>query len=92
MKNSLQIKTPPQHDIKLICVPGEVYNEEDSFEDQDGKKYIILDQYTYEKTDPFPYGMMLLATGKHIEPDVIWNAYKKSDKIMFFICKMIKTT
>ena len=86
---TLKIKPPLAHDVVLICVPGESLTAENIgyLEDANGKKYEILDQYTFYKTDPFPYGMMLLSTGQKITESVTWSAYKKSDKLIFFICR-----
>ena len=90
----MQVTLPEPHAIKIIPVPGERIkqpaHEITELTDQHNNKYIVHDYYVYPKESGISPAMVLLATGLHISNDDIWKIYKKSDKIVFFICELIK--
>ena len=45
----------------------------------------VVSFYTYERSDPYPTGLLLLSIGKL--PENIWQVYAKSEKIYFFLCR-----
>lgn len=87
----LNIPTLKEHSVQLIAVASEKMQApaSDYKQIQHGKSiYDILDYYTFTKSQPFPYGLLLLATGTaEVDEFTIWNAYKKSEYLYFFIVK-----
>lgn len=83
----LEIKPLPKHDYVLITLAEEQLNGKKLSEYDYLGEYKIVDYFEYEKTDPFPYGLLLLSTGQEIESEKIWRAYNKSNKIYFVICQ-----
>lgn len=88
----LQVKIIPKHSYKLIAVPSERmdkpvsdYNEIES----EGQKYKIVQWVTVHRNEQMPSTLTLLSTGKEIMYFEMWSAFKKSDKIIFFICEKI---
>jgi len=45
--------------------------------------------YTYAKEDHFPEGMMFIATGLNLTANQVWNKYKRSKYLHFFVVKGI---
>lgn len=89
---TLQVKTIPKHSYKLIAVPSERmdrpvsdYTEIESEEE----KYKIVQRVTIFKNEPMPSSLTLLSTGQDLQYPEIWNAFKKSDRIIFFVCENI---
>jgi hypothetical protein len=96
MNEKTLITTVPKggENIRLIPVPGEKINDTvaigdiDCIEDKEGALYRVLDFFIFDKYDTFPGGLMLIATGtKDFDSSLIWDKYKLSKKMYFFICK-----
>jgi len=89
----LQIQTIPKHDYKLIVVPSEKIEKQISdyqIIQSGNEKYKIVEWVTILRTEPMPSSLMLLATGKDIFSFEVWNAYPNSNKLIFFICELIR--
>jgi len=80
--------------IRLIPVPSEKLegkkSEYDIIQDEQGSRYEIMQCYTFERDEPFPAGLLLLATGQVYGSSAIWQKYSKSDFMYFFICKKLE--
>ena len=50
-----------------------------------GKSYNVKHVYTYAKEDYFPGGMMFIATGLNLKAEQVWNKYKNSKYLHFFV-------
>ena len=88
----LQVPKLPEHGYILIAVPSERmkdpvsdYKEIES----EGVKYKVVQWVTIMKTEHMPSLLMILATGQDLSRDEIWKAFKKSNKIIFFICEKL---
>ena len=95
MNKTLKTTIPDRPEsIRLIPVPSEKMEGKKSeykyIQDDSGNKYEILQTYTFEKNEVFPGGLMLLATGQKIKSVDIWEKYKNSEYIYFFVCKEVK--
>lgn len=87
---TLQVQTIPKHSYILIAVPDERMDKpvsDYSEIESEGKKYKIVERVTIFRNERIPTSLTLLATGKSLEYFEIWNAFKKSEKIIFFICE-----
>lgn len=93
MSETLQVPTVPKHGIILIAVPSERMNKPVSdykfIETPEKEKYKVIQWVTIMKSEPMPSSLMLLATGQDIMRYQVWEVYKKSDKLIFFICEKI---
>lgn len=89
----LTIPNKKEHNVQLIAVASEKMEHpaSDYKQIQDGESmYNILDYYAFSKAEPFPYGLLLLATGAdNVDEFTIWYAYKKSEYLYFFIVKPV---
>ena len=54
-----------------------------------GKSYNVKHVYTYAKEDYFPEGMMFIATGLNLKAEQVWNKFKNSKYLHFFVVKGI---
>jgi len=88
---NLQVQTPPDHGFKIIAVAGEKIEGEISdlktLTLKDGTVYKIVDRVTCLKNQMIPSCLIIMATGTYIPDSEIWNTYKKSNKLIFFICE-----
>lgn len=86
---SLEVPPIPESKIKLVIVPSERLPVDSKISKikSEGKTYFIIDRFTFSKSDPHPNGMILLATGKIIDKETVWNKYRNSDKLYFYIIK-----
>lgn len=86
--STLRIKEPPEHNYKLIVVAGErIETKEPKFLESKKNKYKIIDKITIEKGEQIPIVLNLLSIGQYLDSDDVFKAYKKSNKIIFYICK-----
>lgn len=85
-------KTPaPEHDIRLIVVPGELLSSPASDYRQiesGGKQYDVIDYCTHKKGEYLGTLLPLLSTGQLFTDEDIFRKYVNSDKVVFFICKL----
>ena len=85
----MQIRNQPNHSYRVIPVAIELIKEPaheiKELISDDGTKYIVHDFFVYEKKEGISNAMLLLAIGKNIDHSEIWNAYRKSDRIVFFV-------
>lgn len=93
MNDTLQVQNVPKHGIILIAVPSERLKMQVSdykfIETTEKEKYKVIQWVTILKSEPMPSSLMLLATGQDIMRYQVWEVYKKSDKLIFFICEKI---
>lgn len=88
--STLQVQTIPKHSYILIAVPDERMDKPVSDYtkiESNNQKYKIVQRVTITKNEPMPSSLILLATGQPLEYFEIWNAFKKSEKIIFFVCE-----
>jgi len=81
-----------EHGIKLIPVPSERLTKPISDYTEihsDEKKYKVLTWVTITKLEPIPSILILLSTGKDFSDNELWNFYKKSNRIIFFVCEKL---
>lgn len=57
--------------------------------ESEGQKYKIVERVTIFKNEPMPSILTLLSTGREVMYFEMWNYFKKSDRIIFFVCKRI---
>jgi len=55
----------------------------------EGAEFKIIDRVTITKLELIPTVLILLSTGMDISDSEIWNKYKRSNRIIFFVCKKI---
>ena len=78
------------NEIKLAVIPEErIKVEFDTLTDQNGKEYSIIGRFSFMKGEPFPSGLMLIATGKEVKESDVWSTYNQSKRIYFYIIKPI---
>lgn len=90
----LQVQEPPVHDYCVIAVPEEKIKEHLSDIDvlkSNKNEYTVIDTIQCHKGEMIPSILLLLSAGTYINDKDIWNAYKKSQKLIFFLCKKTKT-
>ena len=88
--NVLQVQEPPVHNYCVIAVPEEKIKGHLSDIDvlkSDKNEYQVLDTIQCLKGEQIPSMLLLLSAGNYINEKDIWNAYKKSTKLIFFLCK-----
>ena len=51
-----------------------------------GNLYTVHDAFRFSRDEIFPVGLMIIATGKVITPEKIWEKYPNSDSMFIFIC------
>jgi hypothetical protein len=89
---NIQIKPVPQHSYCLAAVTSEMFlnnslSDITTLTDTDGIIYNVIERIIIDKTTIIPTVLMLLAFGKVYEDNIIWENYKNSDRIIFFICQ-----
>lgn len=93
MKKPIQINKVVKHNTVLIAVASQLLKGQNPYDietliDADGFEFEILEHFEYNKKEEiYPGGLFLLATGQRLDKQTVWNAYKKSDIIYFFIVK-----
>lgn len=90
----LSISPIPKHSYILIAVPSErMDNPVSDYTkiESEGQKYKIIERVTIFKNEPMPSTLTLLSIGKEVMYFEMWNAFKKSDRIIFFICEKINS-
>ena len=89
--NIQKIRTPEKHSYHLIAVPGEKLeleaSEIEALQDEQGKMYDVTEWYEARKWEPWPLGLMTLATGIPLTKEKVFEVYKDSEKIYIFIAK-----
>ena len=90
----LNIKTPSEHGYRMIAVPSEKLKGKPVSDYttlvSNSVQYEIISQIKVCRNDIFPYTFFLLATGKYVEQNIVWNTYKNSEFIYLFIVKKIE--
>jgi len=92
-KTEILINTVTGENGRLIAVPSVFLQGKNPYEidfliDKKNNKFEILEHFEYHKKDEaFPGGLFLLSTGKRLDKDTVWKAYKTSNIIYFFIVK-----
>lgn len=88
----LKLNKLPAHNYKCIVVPSEKLKKQIS----DYKtiivgkdKYKVIQWVTIHKSEPIPSSLMLLSIGVVIDNGSVFEKYKNSDKLIFFICEFI---
>lgn len=80
----------PTGTAKLIAVPQERLkdihvSDITHLEDDDNKKYKVIDWFAYKRGDIFPSGMLYLAINKQLTEKETWKHFRKSKYIFLFI-------
>ena len=90
---TLKIPHPPEHSYILIAVAGERLNgkpvSDFEFLESEKQKYKIIDRIELMKGEFMPTFLILMATGKFITSEDVFQAYNKSENLNFFICERI---
>lgn len=89
----IKLKSIPEHDYRVIVVPGHLIEKplaEYHEINVGGDIYEIHETITHRKGETMSNGLALLATGKYFNDDDVFKKYKKSNRIVFFICKLVK--
>lgn len=77
---------PVEHDVKIIVVPSEKIGNS-KISDVKITGFKILDYYEIYRGDQQIHSLILLAVGREMNPETIWTTYKKSERLIFFICQ-----
>ena len=88
---NLTIDKAPESEYKLFPVAEELIPKGIKTITYKEQLFEIVDYYTFHKKEFFPTGFMKFVFGQEIEPRKIWERYKKSEKLLVFICKPIKS-
>lgn len=86
----MRIRPPSPTDFRLIVVPSELIHEPVHLvkELNDGENiYKVEGNIAINKEDPWPGGLLLLATGMKVSKKQCFEIYKKSDTLYLFIVK-----
>ncbi len=89
----IKLNIIPKHDYKCIVVPSETMpmpvNDYKTIT-CDNVKYNITAKVTVLRSDPIiPSSLLLLSIGEVISKEAIYKKYKKSDRLIFFMCEKI---
>lgn len=86
---NLTIPELKDHNVRLIAIAGEYVDGNISdiqhLITPSNVKYKVHDLYKFRKDETFPQALMLLATGQNVKPEKIWQKYRKSEYLYFFI-------
>lgn len=86
---NLSISHIPEHNIRVIVVPGELLKHpisEYTHIECDGKVYEIYTEIIHNKGEAWSSALPLLATGQSFDENMVFEKYSNSDRIIFFIC------
>ena len=91
LSSILEIPTPATHLVRLVAVPNEKLEGRQPTEIKFINELKVLDYFeaVKSKTEPFPISLVLLATGVIVTAEQIWNKYRKSNRIYFFIVEPV---
>jgi len=89
--DTLKIIEPPEHNYKLIVVPGERLNGQHvsdfKFLESKNKKYKIIDRIELMRGEFMPTVLIILSAGQFLTSEDVFKHYQKSNNIYFFLCE-----
>lgn len=86
----LKLNIIPEHNYKCIVVSSETMHAPVSDYETitcDNVKYNIVEWVTVLKSEYIPMSLLLLSIGTVMPKETIYKKYKKSDRLIFFICE-----
>lgn len=85
----LKLQSIPEHSIRVIAVPGELlkYPVSDyTHIECNGKIYEVYTEIIHNKGEIWSTALPLLSTGQSFNEKMVFDKYKDSDRIVFFVC------